>query len=91
MVQRNRHQAQQRTATSHAKTVRAVPATEALPANAPAKLLLTPLEAAAALGIGRTTMFKLLLSGEIPSIKVGRMRRIPITALSEWVINQTAA
>lgn len=91
MVQRNRHQAQQRTVTTHAKAVRAVPATESLPTNALAKLLLTPLEAAATLGIGRTTMFKLLLSGEIPSIKVGRMRRIPITALNEWVSNQIAA
>ena len=55
------------------------------------KLLLTPQEAATALHMSRSSLYKFLLSGEIPSIKVGRMRRIPLAALREWVLKQTAA
>ncbi len=60
------------------------------PGSAP-KLLLTPQEAAATLRMSRSSLYKFLLSGEIPSIKVGRMRRIPLIALREWVLKQTAA
>ncbi len=48
-------------------------------------LLLTPEAAAERLSIGRTTMFELLASGEIKSVKIGRARRIPATALTEYV------
>lgn len=55
------------------------------------KLLLTVQEAANALRVSRSSLYKLLLTGEIPSIKVGRMRRIPLTSLKEWVTDQLAA
>jgi excisionase family DNA binding protein len=49
------------------------------------KLLLTPAEAAAALGIGRSTLYELLRSGTVASVRIGACRRIPATVLSELV------
>lgn len=49
------------------------------------RLLLTPVEAAAALGISRTRIFALLAAGAIESVQVGRSRRIPVSALEEFV------
>jgi excisionase family DNA binding protein len=37
------------------------------------------------LGVGRTTMYALLASGEIPSVAIGRLRRIPAEALNDYV------
>jgi excisionase family DNA binding protein len=44
--------------------------------TADTKLLLTPLEAAVRLGIGRTSLYGLLRSGELPSVTIGRCRRV---------------
>jgi excisionase family DNA binding protein len=49
------------------------------------KLLLTPREAADVLGIGRTKFYELLQAGQIPSVRIGKCRRIPATALRELV------
>jgi excisionase family DNA binding protein len=49
------------------------------------KLLLTPAEAAAALGIGRSTLYGLLRSGMVASVRIGACRRIPAAVLSELV------
>jgi excisionase family DNA binding protein len=43
------------------------------------------------LSIDRSTLYDLLMNGEIPSIKIGRARRIPVKALESWVADQTAA
>ncbi len=51
----------------------------------PAKLLLSAEEAARALGIGRTRMYELLRAGNVPSVKLGRSRRIRPEALDEFV------
>jgi excisionase family DNA binding protein len=56
----------------------------------PPRVLLTAEEAATRLNIGRTTMFALLKSGVIDSVKVGRLRRVPETALSEYAERATA-
>ena len=48
--------------------------------------LLTVAEAADVLGIGKTTMFHLLKT-EIPSLKIGRARRIPANTLAKWVMD----
>lgn len=48
-------------------------------------LLLTPEEAFRAVRIKRAKGFQMLASGEIPSIKIGRLRRIPVQALRAWV------
>lgn len=49
------------------------------------KLLLTPEEAAEVLGIGRTRVFRLMATGELRSLLIGRSRRIPADALPEFV------
>lgn len=49
------------------------------------KILLRPEEAADRLAIGRTQLFELLRSGELASITVGRLRRIPVAACEEFV------
>jgi len=49
------------------------------------RLLLTVVEAARRLEISRSRFYELLASGEIDSIHVGRLRRIPADALSDYV------
>jgi excisionase family DNA binding protein len=49
------------------------------------KLLLTIPEAAYRLGMGRSFVYELVLKGEIPSIKLGRARRVPVAALEQFV------
>ena len=49
------------------------------------KLLLSPDETCEVIGVKRSTLFKLLETGDIPSIKVGRLRRIPIVLLRNWI------
>ncbi|MFI1481424.1 excisionase family DNA-binding protein [Streptomyces sp. NPDC020747] len=48
-------------------------------------VLLTVEEAARRLRIGRTTCFKLVRAGEIESVTVGRLRRVPTDALPAYV------
>jgi len=48
-------------------------------------LLVRPEDAAAALGIGRTKVYELMRSHALRSVKVGGLRRIPATALAEFV------
>lgn len=55
------------------------------------KLLLTPVEAAAVIGISRTRMFAFISRGEIESVLVGRSRRIPVQALEDYVARLRAA
>jgi excisionase family DNA binding protein len=50
-----------------------------------AKLLLTVEEAAAQLSIGRPKIYQLVMRGDIVSVKIGASRRIPVTALEEFV------
>lgn len=47
-------------------------------------MLLTPAEMAAKLGVGRTTAYQLIASGEIPVVRIGRLVRIPVDGLREW-------
>ncbi len=44
-----------------------------------------PLEAARMLGIGKTTIYRLLEAGVIRSIRVGRCRLIPVEAIKEFL------
>jgi excisionase family DNA binding protein len=46
--------------------------------------LLTVEEAAQRLSIGRTTMYALLKAGQINSVRIGRLRRIPAEALTAY-------
>lgn len=62
------------------------PASEPTSAVVPdGRLLLCIEEAAERLAIGRSLMYWLVLSGEVQSVPVGRLRRIPCEALTEYV------
>jgi len=49
------------------------------------KLLLTVEEAAHRLSIGRTIMYRLVSTGAVESVTVGRSRRVPSECLDEFV------
>ncbi|WP_405615741.1 excisionase family DNA-binding protein [Streptomyces sp. NBC_01511] len=61
------------------------PSDDLLIALDPALALLTVEEAARRLRIGRTTCFKLVITGEIESVTVGRLRRVPPDAFPAYV------
>jgi excisionase family DNA binding protein len=51
----------------------------------PLRLVLTIEEAAERLGIGRTLMYALVSAGEVESVRIGRLRRVPTDALDAYV------
>jgi excisionase family DNA binding protein len=51
----------------------------------PLRLVLTIEEAAERLGIGRTLMYALVSAGEVESVRIGRLRRVPVDALETYV------
>lgn len=52
----------------------------------PLRIVLTVEEAAERLGIGRTLMYALVTAGEVESVRIGRLRRIPTDALDTYVL-----
>ena len=54
------------------------------------RLLLRPAEAAEAIGIGRSKVYELLASGDLLSIRVGGVIRVPVTALHAWIESKLA-
>ncbi|SEO94850.1 helix-turn-helix domain-containing protein [Actinacidiphila rubida] len=54
----------------------------------PTLVALTVVEAARRIGIGRTKMYEYVSSGQIPSVKIGSLRRIPAEALAVFVAQQ---
>ncbi|MGW3124555.1 excisionase family DNA-binding protein [Streptomyces sp. NPDC001107] len=54
-------------------------------------VLLTVEEAARRLRIGRTTCFALIRTGELESIDIGRLRRVPADAPAEYLARRRAA
>lgn len=61
--------------------------TQTKPAIEP--LLVRVEEAARILALSRSTIYQMLDSGELPSIRRGTARRIPTAALREWVAQNT--
>jgi excisionase family DNA binding protein len=61
------------------------------PAEDATLLLLTVEEAGRRLGIGRTTAYALVGSGDIESVPIGRLRRVPVDALVEYVARLRSA
>src|SRR3954463_4499907 len=49
------------------------------------RLLLTPEEAAEALGVSRSRVYDLMRKRELVSIRLGRARRVPVVALRRFV------
>ena len=54
------------------------------------RLLYSVEEAAELLGIGRTFMFELVATGQVASLKLGKRRKIPRSALDEYVTRLAA-
>ena len=54
------------------------------------KLLLTIEEAAQVLSLSRSLLYDLLMSEQIISIKIGRVRRVPVSSLTIYVERQIA-
>jgi len=54
------------------------------------KLLLTVDEAADVLSLGRTYVYHLVMCNKIASVKLGRKRRIPVSALHDFISQQIA-
>ena len=61
------------------------------PRQMPERVLLTVEEAAEQLGIGRTTIFRLVRSGEIESVRIGRLRHIHVDAVKAYAARLVAA
>jgi excisionase family DNA binding protein len=56
------------------------------PQEGPPQRLLLPIpEVAETLGIGRTNIYELIATGELPTIRVGRAVRISVRTLQKWV------
>ena len=49
------------------------------------RLLLSVEEAAQRLHIGRSTVYTLVAQNQLESVKIGKLRRIPATALDDYV------
>ncbi|TAK36117.1 MAG: DNA-binding protein [Chloroflexota bacterium] len=52
------------------------------------KLLIRVDEAARMCSLGRSKMYEMVAKGLIPSVRIGRAVRIPITALHSWIEKQ---
>ena len=48
-------------------------------------------EAARFLGISRSLVYQLINSGRLPTVRIGRSRRIPIRAVRELAVNSLVA
>lgn len=49
------------------------------------RTLLKPIDVQRELGVGRSKVYEMLASGELPSLRIGRLVRVPSKALDEWV------
>ena len=51
----------------------------------PQRLLLRIPEVAETLGIGRTKIYEMIATGELPRVRFGRAVRVSVTTLQKWV------
>jgi excisionase family DNA binding protein len=49
------------------------------------RVLLTPEEVAEALHVGRCTVYDLIRTKQLQSFKIGKLRRIPVDAVYEFI------
>lgn len=55
------------------------------PAHTSEPIAVSPDEAARLCGVGRTTLYAAISSGELKSLKIGSRRLITIEAIREWL------
>jgi excisionase family DNA binding protein len=60
------------------------------PRPLPPRVLLTVEEAGERLGIGRTTAYSLVRSGALESVRIGRLRRISVSAIDAFAARLVA-
>ena len=53
--------------------------------------LLRPEELCEVLGLGRSTVYQLLRTQQLPCVRVGRAVRVPVRALDQWIAQQASA
>ncbi len=53
------------------------------------QLLLRAEEVAKALGLGRSKVYELMATGNLPTVRIGRAVRVPADALRNWVAART--
>jgi len=56
-----------------------------------APLAVAPDEAARLAGVGRTTLYRAISSGDLKSLKVGKRRLIAVEALRTWLLSHEVA
>lgn len=64
---------------------------QATSASGTEPLLVRVEEAARLLSLSRATVYRMMDSGELPSVRRGTARRVLLTALREWIARQTAS
>lgn len=80
--------------TDRTKADRGTPSTgqEADPATGlTGRLLLDSREVGRLLGCGRSLVFQLIAQGELPTVRIGRLVRVPRHALEAWIALRTEA
>jgi excisionase family DNA binding protein len=61
------------------------------PAAPPARVLLTVEQAAERLGLGKTKTYSFVMSGELESVRIGRLRRVHVDAIAAIAARLVAA
>jgi excisionase family DNA binding protein len=54
------------------------------------KLLLRAEDVQRLLGIGRWKTYEMIARGELPTLRIGRLIRVPRPALEEWIVANTS-
>lgn len=49
------------------------------------------MEAAGILGISRSKLYEFIAAGEIRTIRIGRLRKIPVAAIDEFITSREAS
>jgi len=55
------------------------------------KLLISVEEAAELLGVGRSTVYDLMRTRALPSVRIGRCRRVPVDGLRTYIAELASA
>lgn len=48
-------------------------------------MLLKPYEVTEILGLGRSKVYEMLACGELPSVRIGKVIRVPKASLETWI------
>lgn len=52
------------------------------------RLLYSVSEAGHAIGVSRNRAYELVRTGQLPSIRIGKTLRVPVSALQDWIAQQ---